>query len=553
MTEQETYLEWKSFIKDEELHADLEQIGDNEAEIYDRFYRHLDFGTAGLRGLLGAGTNRMNIYTVRQATKGLADYLCAQKDAPAVAIAYDTRHNSERFAKDAACVLAANGIKVWLYGAPAPTPMLSYAVRERFCDAGIVITASHNPAQYNGYKVYGPDGCQISPETAAAVTEYRERVDVLRGAKLCDFDEAVAEKKIILLPDSFWRRYYARVLKEGVDRAHHYENDLSIVYTPLNGTGAVPVVTTLSLGGFGNVAVVPEQERPDSAFTTCPTPNPELREALSLALKQAESCGADLVLATDPDCDRIGVASKEADGYRLFTGNEMGALLLDFIALARKENGNQIEKPVAVRSLVSTKLADEVAAFHNVAMKKVPVGFRYIGKVIAELEKAGEAERFLFGFEESCGYLAGTYARDKDGVCAALLVCELANFWKSRGKTLGEALNGLWEKFGYYRDFQDNFYFEGASGAFKMAKVMEDLRAQKPSVLGGETVLSVTDHQPKSNMLEFVLKNGDSFLIRPSGTEPKMKIYYSVKAENREKAWEKGEALRLAVKAFLGF
>lgn len=552
MTEQETYLAWKAFIRDEELCADLAQIEGNEAEIFDRFYRNLSFGTAGLRGVLGAGTNRMNIYTVRQATQGLADYLLSQKEVPSVAIAYDTRHNSERFAKDAACVLVASGIKVWLYGAPAPTPMLSYAVRERFCDAGIVITASHNPAKYNGYKVYGADGCQISPEVAGAITKYIERVDVLQGAELRDFDESVAEKKIILLPDSFWRRYYARVLKEGVDRAHHYENDLSIVYTPLNGTGAVPVVTTLSLGGFGNVAVVPEQERPDSAFTTCPFPNPELREALSLALTQAENSGADLVLATDPDCDRIGVASKEADGYRLFTGNEIGALLLDFIASARKENGDFPEKPVAVRSLVSTRLVDAIAAYHGVEMRKVYTGFRYIGKVIAELERAEEAERFLFGFEESCGYLSGTYARDKDGVDAALLVCELANFWKLRGKTLGEALESLQERFGYYRDFQDNFYFEGATGDERMAGLMESLRAEKPAKIAGKAVLSVTDHLPESNMLEFSLEGDSGFIIRPSGTEPKIKLYYSVKAENREKAEVEGEALRLAVTKLLG-
>lgn len=552
MTEQETYLAWKAFIKDEELCADLAQIEGNEAEIFDRFYRNLSFGTAGLRGVLGAGTNRMNIYTVRQATQGLADYLLSQKEAPSVAIAYDTRHNSERFAKDAACVLVASGIKVWLYGAPAPTPMLSYAVRERFCDAGIVITASHNPAKYNGYKVYGADGCQISPEVAGAITACIEKVDVLQGAELRDFDESVAEKKIILLPDSFWRRYYARVLKEGVDRAHHYENDLSIVYTPLNGTGAVPVVTTLSLGGFGNVAVVPEQERPDSAFTTCPFPNPELREALSLALTQAENSGADLVLATDPDCDRIGVASKEADGYRLFTGNEIGALLLDFIASARKENGDFPEKPVAVRSLVSTRLVDGIAAYHGVEMRKVYTGFRYIGKVIAELERAEEAERFLFGFEESCGYLSGTYARDKDGVDAALLVCELANFWKLRGKTLGEALESLQERFGYYRDFQDNFYFEGATGDERMTGLMESLRAEKPAKIAGKAVLSVTDHLPESNMLEFSLEGDSGFIIRPSGTEPKIKLYYSVKAENREKAETEGEALRLAVTKLLG-
>ncbi len=552
MNENEKYLEWKSTVKDDELSAELEKISGDGEEIFDRFYKSLEFGTAGLRGILGAGTNRMNIYTVRQATQGLAEYLKTKKDSPSVAIAYDTRHNSELFAKESASVLAANGVKVWLYGAPAPTPMLSYAVRERSCDAGIVITASHNPAKYNGYKVYGPDGCQISTEAAEEVTSFIEKTDVLRGAVICSFDEAVSEKKIIILPESFWRRYYARVLKESVDRDSHSLNDLTIVYTPLNGTGAVPVVTTLSLGGFGNIEVVPEQMKPDSGFTTCPSPNPEYREALSLALKKAEETDADIVLATDPDCDRVGVASKEKDGYRLFSGNQVGVLLLDFIIRARKGNSTLPENPVAVRSIVSTKLADMVAAHHLIEMRSVFTGFRYIGQVIAELEAENQPERFIFGFEESCGYLSGSYVRDKDGVNACLLVCEMANYWKLRGKTLGEALDMLYDLLGYYYDFQDNFYCEGADGAKRISEIMNELRRNKPETICGKEITFVKDYLPEANMIEFCVERLSGFIVRPSGTEPKIKIYYSVSAKTPELAKENGETLRAAVRELLG-
>ena len=553
MTENEKYLEWKEFVRDEELSSDLSKVEGNEEEIFERFYRSLEFGTAGLRGVLGAGTNRMNIYTVRQATQGLAEYLNAHKEGASVAIAYDTRHNSEKFAKEAACVLVANGIKVWLYDYPAPTPMLSYAVRERYCDAGIVITASHNPAKYNGYKVYGSDGCQISPDVAKEILAVIDKTDVLRGASTCDYNTAVSEGSIKLLPESFWRRFYARVLQEGVDRENHSKNDLNIVYTPLNGTGAVPVVTTLSLAGFGNIEMIREQEKPDGAFPTCPFPNPELREALALALKKAEEINADLVLATDPDADRVGVASNEKDGFRIFTGNEIGALLLDFIASAKEENGTMPENPVAVRSLVSTKLADAVAAGHGIEMRSVFTGFRFIGKVIAELEAIEQPERFILGFEESCGYLSGTYVRDKDAIDACLLICEAANFWKLRGKTLGEALNEIQAKYGYYYDFQDNFYCEGADGAKRIAKIMSDLREEAPKAVCGKAIVAAKDYKPDANMIEYTLESGSGFIVRPSGTEPKLKIYYSVKAADFESAKAEGEAIKAEVTALLGF
>ena len=553
MTENEKYLEWKEFVRDEELSSDLSKVEGNEEEIFERFYRSLEFGTAGLRGVLGAGTNRMNIYTVRQATQGLAEYLNAHKEGASVAIAYDTRHNSEKFAKEAACVLVANGIKVWLYDYPAPTPMLSYAVRERYCYAGIVITASHNPAKYDGYKVYGSDGCQISPDVAEEILAVIDKTDVLRGASTCDYNTAVSEGSIKLLPESFWRRFYARVLQEGVDRENHAKNDLNIVYTPLNGTGAVPVVTTLSLAGFGNIEMIREQEKPDGAFPTCPFPNPELREALALALKKAEEIGADLVLATDPDADRVGVASNEKDGFRIFTGNEIGALLLDFIASAKEENGTMPENPVAVRSLVSTKLADAVAAGHGIEMRSVFTGFRFIGKVIAELEAIEQPERFILGFEESCGYLSGTYVRDKDAIDACLLICEAANFWKLRGKTLGEALNEIQAKHGYYYDFQDNFYCEGADGAKRIAKIMSDLREEAPKAVCGKAIVAAKDYKPDANMIEYTLESGSGFIVRPSGTEPKLKIYYSVKAADFESAKAEGEAIKAEVTALLGF
>ena len=552
MSETEKYLEWKQFVHDEELAADLAGIEGNENEIFDRFFKSLDFGTAGLRGILGAGTNRMNIYTVRQATQGLANYLNGKKSGASAAIAYDTRKNSERFARDSAAVLAASGIKVWLYGAPAPTPMLSYAVRERFCDAGIVITASHNPAKYNGYKVYGSDGCQISPEVAAEITAEIQKVDVLRGAAICDFEAAAAEKKIIILPESFWRRYYARVIKEGVDRAHHCDGELNVVYTPLNGTGAVPVINALSLAGFGNISMVREQERPDSAFTTCPFPNPELKEALSLALAQAERESADIVLATDPDADRVGVASRENEGFRLFSGNEIGVLLLDFICRARTENGTMPEKPVAVRSIVSTRLADAVAARYGVEMRRVFTGFRFIGKVIAELEAEEAPERFILGFEESCGYLSGTYVRDKDGIDASLLICEMANYWKLRGTTLGEALESIQRELGRYYDFQDNFYCEGAEGASRIAEIMAKLRREPFSSVCGKAVLEAKDFAPEANMLEYTLEGGCGFIVRPSGTEPKIKIYYSVKAESEAAVKAEGAALKAEVTKLLG-
>lgn len=551
MDERNEYLRWCGGT-DEKTSAELAAIEEDEEEIRERFYRRLEFGTAGLRGLLEAGTNRMNVYTVRQATQGLAEYLKQSAENPSAAIAYDTRRCSELFAREAASVLAANGIKVWLYTEPAPTPMLSYAVRERFCSAGITITASHNPAAYNGYKVYGPDGCQIGPEAADAVSGFIAGTDVLTGAKTCNFDAAVAEKKILLLPESFWLRYIARVVQEGVDRAHHAGSDLCIAYTPLNGTGREPVVRCLSLAGFGNIFPVEEQFRPDSNFTTCPFPNPELPETLELGIQLAKKENCDFLLATDPDCDRVGVAARDGNGYRVLTGNEVGALLLDFVARARIENGIMPERPVAARSIVSTRLADAVAAHYGIEMRKVFTGFRYIGRIIAELEAAGEANRYIFGFEESCGYLSGTYVRDKDAVNASLLICEAAAYWKRNGLTLAGAVDRLREEYGYYFDAQSNFYCEGMAGAEKIQNALRALRGQAPQTLAGRRVTAFADFLPESDMIELTLERDASVIIRPSGTEPKVKAYYSVREADRAAAEAAVAALKSAASELLG-
>lgn len=553
MSDTELFDRWKEYVRDEELLSDLEAASQSPDEIHDRFYRSLEFGTAGLRGILGAGTNRMNVYTVRQATQGLSEYLLAEYESPSVAIAYDTRHNSELFAREAASTLAANGIGVWIYGSPAPTPMLSYAVRERGCSAGIVVTASHNPKNYNGYKAYSSDGCQISPAEAAKITERILATDVLTGALTCSFDEAVASGKIRILPDTFWRRYYARVIKEGVDREHHYLNEVKAVYTPLNGTGAVPVTTTLSLASLSDVEMLEAQKNPDSEFTTCPFPNPELPEAMSLAIARAKETGADVVIGTDPDCDRLGLAARERDGsYRLFSGNEVGAIFFDFICRARKENGIMPENPVAVRSIVSTRLFDDIAAANGVETRKVFTGFRFIGKEITKLEEKGEENRFIFGFEESCGYMSGTYVRDKDGVNASLLAMEAANYWKLRGRTLGEAMEDIQKEFGYWCDRTSSYYFTGESGALKIKGMMDTLRSDPPSKVGGVSVSGVRDYAPESNMIEFTLSNGCTFVVRPSGTEPKIKTYCFAKGSCRDEAESMLESLVASVMELLG-
>ncbi len=559
--EREIFELWLSNISDGEHIAELNGIAGDDAEIRDRFYRDLEFGTAGLRGVLGLGTNRMNVYTVGRATQGLADYLKVNNEKPVVAVAYDSRINSELFAKETARVFAANGVKAHIYRELMPTPALSYAVRELKCDAGVVVTASHNPAKYNGYKAYGSDGCQIGPETATAVLENIGGTDAFKGVKRISFEEGIRTGLIEYIPDSFVGKYIDRVFEEAIDPGVCKDSGLKIVYTPLNGAGRRCVLEILKKLGLDNVLVVPEQEMPDGNFPTCPYPNPELREALELGLRLCEKEAADILLATDPDADRVAVAVKDGAEYKILTGNEIGVLLLDYIATARKAKGTMPKSPVAVKSIVSTKLADAVAAEHGVGMTDVLTGFKFIGEIILGLEQKGEEERFIFGFEESCGYLTSGYVRDKDAVDASLMLIEAASAHKKQGKTLAGRLDEIFEKHGIYLNRVESFAFEGADGMEKMASIMKNLRENPLEHIGGASVTYITDYKDstrvtyaadgptatvkaakinmhKSDVLEYGLENKCSVIVRPSGTEPKIKIYYSLVGSTKQETEE---------------
>lgn len=545
--EQKLYERWLEAVSTNSAFvAELESIEGNAAEIKDRFYQDLAFGTAGLRGVLGLGTNRMNIYTVRRVTQGFAAYLKETVEQPTVAIAYDSRNNSDVFAEETARVFAANGVKVWLYQELMPTPALSYAVRELHCDAGVVITASHNPAKYNGYKAYGNDGCQIGPAEADRVLALTSQVDYFDGVNVMPLKEAVDSGMISYISDEFVEQYVSRVYEEAINPEVCKKAGLKLVYTPLNGAGRRCVTAILDKLGMTDVAIVKEQELPDGNFPTCPYPNPEIREALDLGLKLCGETGADLLLATDPDCDRVAVAVRHNGAYHIITGNEAGVLLLDYIATARKEKGTLPERPVAVKSIVSTKLADAVAKEHGVELVDVLTGFKFIGEVIHGLEQKNEVDRFILGFEESCGYLTGPFVRDKDAVNASLLLVEMASTYKMQGKTLYTRLEEIYKKHGIYVNHVSNFSFEGADGMKQMADIMEGLRKAPPKAIAGVAVTSVTDYGastktvdgvespislPKSNVLEYGMKNGCTVIVRPSGTEPKIKIYYSFVAK----------------------
>lgn len=536
------YERWLANVKEEDLLEELNSIKGNEEEISDRFYRDLEFGTGGLRGVIGAGTYRMNVYTVAKATQGYANYLLKtgkRTDAsPSVAIAYDSRNKSDLFAMTAASVFAANGVQVHLYQELMPTPALSYAVRALQCDGGIVVTASHNPAKYNGYKVYGPDGCQITLEVAEAILREIDGVDVFDDVKKTDFDEGCSQGMIQFIDQSIITGFIDAVSEramnpEGIDK------DVSIVYTPLNGTGRYPVTRCLRENGYTKITIPAEQEMPDGNFTTCPYPNPEIREALEVGLKKAKETGSDLLLATDPDCDRVGVAVKDGNGeYQLISGNQMGILLFDYICRIRQENGTMPERPVVVTTIVSTRMIDEIAREYGVEVKRVLTGFKFIGEQIGLLEEKGEEERYIFGFEESYGYLSGGHVRDKDAVNASLLICEMFAHYKAKGLSLIQVLDSLYEKYGYFQESLQSITFEGASGAKKMAGLMEDLRTDPPAEIAGYEVVDLKDYEtgvedlPKSNVLEFNMAQDVNVLIRPSGTEPKIKMYYLVKAGN---------------------
>lgn len=563
------YEKWMSVkLEDDDLTKELESIRGKDEEIFDRFYRDLEFGTAGLRGVIGAGTNRMNIYVIRRATQGLANYLNAQKPGSRVAISYDSRIKSDWFSKAAAGVLAANGIEVHIYKELMPVPCLSFATRELHCDAGIMVTASHNPAKYNGYKVYGSDGCQLVEDAAAAVLEQINTLDIFTGVKCIDFQEGLDKGLIHYITDEVVDKFVAAVKAQQVNPGVCGKAGLKLVYSPLNGAGNKPVRRVLREIGVQDITVVPEQENPDGNFPTCPFPNPEIREALQKGLELSRKLDADLLLATDPDCDRVGIAVRAGGDYELLTGNHVGALLLDYICQNRIALGTMPKNPFAVKTIVSTKLADAIGKSYGVEVKNVLTGFKYIGEQIALVEEKGEIERFIFGFEESYGYLAGTHARDKDAVVGSMLIVEMASYYKEKGMSLVDALNALYAKHGCYRESVANFQFEGASGMKIMAEMMDKLRDNPPAAVAGRKVVLSKDYKlsksvdaagaaapidlPKSNVLEYVLDDGCSAIVRPSGTEPKIKLYLSAVGKDIDDANAKADEIGTDMKKIMG-
>ncbi|MCI2046102.1 MAG: phospho-sugar mutase [Faecalibacterium sp.] len=557
---QEEYERWAvAQLEDSDLNMELARIAGNDAEIKDRFAVALQFGTAGLRGVVGAGTNRMNVYVVRQATQGLANWVKTQGGSQTVAISYDSRIKSDVFARAAACVLAANGITVRLYDALMPVPALSFATRYYACNAGIMVTASHNPAKYNGYKAYGPDGCQMTDEAAGIVYAEIQKTDVLTGAKTMDFAAGVESGKIRFVEQACKDALYAAIEARSVRPGLCAKAGLKLVYSPLNGAGLVPVLHVLKDIGITDITVVPEQEYPNGYFTTCSYPNPEIFEALKLGLALAEKSGADLMLATDPDCDRVGIAVKCKDGsYELLSGNEVGVLLLDYICAGRIENGTMPQKAVAVKSIVSTPLADAVAKHYGVELRSVLTGFKWIGDQIAKLEAENEVERFLFGFEESYGYLAGPYVRDKDAIIGSMLICEMAAYYRSVGSSLKERLDEIYRQYGRYLNKVDSYEFPGLSGMDKMAAIMKNLRKNPPKEFAGIAVTKTVDYEkpeqtglPAANVLIYHLENGACVVVRPSGTEPKIKTYFTTLGKDLAEAEAQKEALAAAVKPLL--
>ena len=562
------YLRWCEAVGEEYLQAELKEIGGNDEAIKERFLLNLEFGTAGLRGVLGAGTNRMNIYTVGKATQGLANFLTSEKENPVVTISYDSRIRSDEFAQVAAQILAANGVKVYLYDALAPVPMLSFATRAHKSDAGIMITASHNPAKYNGYKVYGPDGCQMTSESADKVLAEINKLDIFADIKKADFEQAKAEGKIEYVSDEVKQAYYDWCLGQMMRKDIFEKEPMKMVYTPLNGSGLVPVTTVLAKAGLKDITIVEEQRLPDGNFPTCPYPNPEIREAMQLGLDRVKELDGDVLIATDPDADRVGIAVKENDEYVLLTGNQVGILLTDYIAKTRKELGTLPENPIMVKSIVSSSLADAVAASHGVETINVLTGFKYIGTEIKKLEEKGEEERFILGFEESYGYLVGSAVRDKDAVVATLLISEMAAYYRSIGSSINKALQDIYAKFGYYLNKVDSYEFEGLSGMDKMKDIMQGLRDKPLAKLGSLPVVAREDYKtlvhkdeltgqewhidlPNANILIYYLEGGHQVIVRPSGTEPKIKVYYSIKGKDLAEATEIKADIDTVIKAVL--
>ncbi len=566
----ENYLLWKEkAVADPDLIRELNEIEGKDELISDAFYKNLEFGTAGLRGVIGAGTNRMNIYTVGQASQGLAAYVNSVTKNGTVAIAYDSRIKSEEFAKTAAEVFAANGIKVYIYPELAPTPMLSFAVRRLKCDAGVVITASHNPAKYNGYKAYAPDGSQLGPEAADYVLSIMQSVDIFDGVKYCDYDEAVKEGKIEYIGEDIINEYLENVIAQRVEPQADV-SELRLIYTPLNGAGNKPVREIFKRMGIENIQIVAEQEQPDGNFPTTPFPNPEFRQVFELALKYAESFNPDLLLATDPDSDRVGIAANINGEFKLFSGNDVGALLLNYILERKTANGTLPKNPVAVKTIVSTELAGRIADYYGCTLINVLTGFKFIGEQITILADKGQADRYILGFEESYGYLAGDYARDKDAVVASMLICEMVAYYKTVGKNLENVMTEIYEKFGYYAAAQKSFTCEGQSGMAKIASIMDRLHNSNITELGGLKIVKISDYElsvtkdiitkeeskitlPKSNVISFTFEDDSYIIVRPSGTEPKIKLYLGAVGENEKAAEEKLELLEKIGTEALGF
>ena len=559
------YARWCEKATDADVAAELKAIKDDPAKIEDAFYRDLEFGTGGLRGVLGAGTNRMNVYTVAKASQGLADYVCKHnpEGKRSIAISRDSRIKSEDFTRIAAGVFAANGIRTYVYTELMPTPCASFAIRALGCSAGIMVTASHNPSKYNGYKVYGPDGCQITTEGAAEVLGEIEKLDIFDDVKVMDFEEGLKDGIISWIDEQVYTDFTEKVKSQSVLFGDEIDKNVSIVYTPLNGSGLKPVLRALKESGYTNITVVKEQEKPDGNFPTCPYPNPEIKEAMALGMKYAAECNADLLLATDPDCDRVGIAVKDEKGlvgpageYVLFTGNETGMLLLDYICSQRVKHGKMPEDPVLVKTIVTIDMADRIAADYGVRTVNVLTGFKFIGEQILMLEKKGREDSYIFGFEESYGYLSGSYVRDKDAVDGAFMICEMFAYYKTRGISLLDKLNELYEKYGYCLNKTYSYEFEGSAGFAKMNEIIDGMRAGV-SEIGPKKVVKALDYEqgldglPKSNVLKFMLEDHCSVVVRPSGTEPKLKFYISVSAADKATAAEVSDEIKAALEKYL--
>ena len=548
------YKRWCELAKgDADVEKELSDIAADEAKIEDAFYRNLAFGTGGLRGVIGAGTNRMNIHVVAKASQGLADYIVKsfpEKDRK-IAVSYDSRIKSDLFSKVAAGVFAANGIKVYIYSELMPTPCLSYAVRALHCAAGIMVTASHNPSEYNGYKVYGADGCQITTEAAKTILAEIEKLEIFADVKTGSFEQGLESGAIEYISDDIYTAFVGEVKKQSVlSENDQIDKNVAIVYSPLHGTGLKPVLRTLNESGYTNITVVREQEEPDGNFTTCPYPNPEIKEAMSLGMEYAERYNADLLLATDPDCDRVGIAVKTPDGeYRLLSGNETGMLLLDYICRKRTENGTMPQSPVFIKTIVTTDLAERIAAAYGVRTVNVLTGFKFIGEQIGLLEQQGKESSYIFGMEESYGYLSGGYVRDKDAVDGAFLICEMFAYYQTLGISLIDMLESLYKEYGYCLNTLHSYRFEGSKGFAKMQEIMRACR-ERISAIGGKKVVKVLDYAqgldglPKSDVLKFLLEDNCSVVVRPSGTEPKLKIYLSVTGVSMQEA---GDTERILV------